>query len=358
MIPYHGKTLRTVNYLKTIYFDHPDWTPCSVSLMPATWMRYREALEELVLRHPRLFPGYQRGDRDYDYLGDVLYEGGQHTDSWGTVWDNVAQGLSSHPVEEPLSDWAAFDSWTPPDPLTQAEFGPRDWDQVASNLSEAREKGHLVSGGGLLHGCMYMRLYYLRGFDNLMLDLALGDPRIYRLIDIVLDYNVTVIRKYLELGVEQMGFGDDLGLQKSLPISPNMWRQVLKPCFEAMYGPCRDRDIPVSMHSDGHILEIVPDLVDTGVRVINPQIRANGLAGLRDLKGTVTIHIDLDRQLFPFATADQIREHIHQVHDALYMPEGGLSMHAECEPDVSLENIEVICSTLEEIGRLPDASLE
>ena len=357
MIPYHGRNQRTINYLKTIYFDHPAWIPCSVSLMPATWMKYRERLAELVLRHPRLFPGFQAGDKDYDEVPDVLYEAGQHVDCWGTVWDNLEHGLSSIVVQEPLHDWAAFQAWTPPDPLKEAEFGPRDWPAVAQGLEEAKQRGDLATGGGLQHGFMYMRLYYLHGFENLMMDLATRDPRIYRLIDMVLDYNVTVIGKYLELGAERMSFGDDLGLQKSLPISPAMWREVLKPCYEAMYGPCRDRDIPVHMHSDGHILEIIPDLVETGVRIINPQIRANGLEGLRALKGTVTIHIDLDRQLFPFATPDQIREHIHQVYDALHMPEGGLSMHAECEPDVSLENMEAICATLEELCHLPDPDM-
>ena len=28
MIPYAGKNRQTVNYLKTVYFDTPEWTPC------------------------------------------------------------------------------------------------------------------------------------------------------------------------------------------------------------------------------------------------------------------------------------------------------------------------------------------
>ena len=39
--------------------------------------------------------------------------------------------------------------------------------------------------------------------------------------------------------------------------------------------------------------------------------------------------------------------------EALYLPEGGLMLHAECEPDVSLDNIEVICKTLEKICKPP-----
>ena len=42
-------------------------------------------------------------------------------------------------------------------------------------------------------------------------------------------------------------------------------------------SPCRDRGVPIHLHSDGHILEIIPDLIDCGVNVINPQVRANGI---------------------------------------------------------------------------------
>lgn len=359
MISHQGKNRRTRNLLKAIYFDKPEWILCRVSLMPATWMKYREALEEIVLRYPRVFPGYRKGEKDFDDLPRVLYQPGRHTDAWGCIWENIEPGLDSIVVHAPLADWAAFDHWTPPDPLKDTDFGPRDWDQIAQELAQARARGDLVVGGGLPHGFMYMRLYYLRGFENLMLDLALGEPRLEKLISIVLGYNVAVIQKYLELGVECMAFGDDLGQQRSLPISPDMWRRMLKPCYEAMYGPCRDRGVIVRMHSDGHILEILPDLIETGVRVINPQIRANGLSGLqRVAKGRVAIDIDLDRQLFPFATAAQIEQHIQEIVAGLYLEEGGLMIHAECEPDVPLENIETICKTLEEVCRLPDPSVQ
>jgi hypothetical protein len=253
-------------------------------------------------------------------------------------------------VHEPLADWAALETWAPPDPLRQGMYGPRDWDQVARDLAAARARGDLASGVGLAHGAMYLRLTYLRGFENLMLDLATGEPRLERLIAVVRDYNVAVIGKYLALGIEFARYGDDLGLQAALPVSPATWRRVFKPCFEAMFGPCRERGIPVYFHSDGHILEIIPDLIDVGVRVINPQIRANGLAGLQAVaRGAVAIDIDLDRQLFPFATPAQIADHVAEVIQELALPEGGLMVRAACQPDVPLENIDALCQAVQAV---------
>ena len=355
MIDYNGRNRRTLNYVKTILFDHPEWTVCGVGLMPATWIKYREELERLVLAHPRIFPGYERGSRDYDQLDNPLYQPGQHVDCWGVVWENIEPGLDSIVVQHPLEDWAALDGYVPPDPMADDMFGPREaWDKVQQRMAEAKQRGDLFTGGGLPHGFMYMKLFYLRGFGNLMMDIATDDPRLQVLIGMVERYNCAVIDRNLALGAEFMHFGDDLGLQRSLPMSPEMWRKFIKPSYERMFRPCRQRGVPVGLHSDGHILEIIPDLIEVGVRLLNPQIRANGLEGLvRVAKGKVALNQDLDRQLFPFATPSEIEDHIGEVYEALYMPEGGLMLYAECEPDVPLENIDAICTALEKTCNPP-----
>ena len=354
MISYKDRNKRTINYLKAITFDHPAWTPCRVGLMPATWIKYRDELEALVLAHPRIFPGYKKGDQDFDQLYNPLYEPGRHTDCWGTVWNNIERGLDSHPVEFPLQDWAALDTYTPPDPLRDNTFGPRDWELAKQTLDDAKQRGDLAVGGGLMHGFMYMRLFYLRRFENLMIDIATGDARLQKLIHIVEQYNTAVIRQYLALGAEMMSFGDDLGLQRSLPISPAAWRKYIKPSYTRMFGECRKAGLSIYLHTDGHILDIIPDLIETGVGVLNPQFRANGLQGIKEIaRGRVALDQDLDRQLFPFATPAQIEDHIGEVFKELVLPEGGLMLYAECEPDVSLENIDTICTALEKTCNPP-----
>lgn len=356
-LSYSGRNRRTTNYLKALFFDHPEWTPCGVGLMPATWIKYRGELEQIVLAHPSLFPGYRKGSLDFDRIDEPLYQTGRHTDCWGTVWENRERGLDSMAVEYPLADWSSLEGYPWPDPLRDNTFGPRQKpEEIRRSMQEARQRGDLAWGGGLQHGFMYMRLFYLRGFENLMADLALDDPRIRHVIQKVEAYNSAVINLYIELGAEIMSFGDDLGMQASLPMSPAMWRSFIKPSYVRMLEPCRKKGMPVSLHTDGHILEIIPDLIEAGVTLLNPQIRANGLEGLRRMaRGRVALNQDLDRQLFPFATPSALEEHIGAVHEALSLPEGGLMLYAECEPDVPLESIEAICSALEKICRVPAA---
>lgn len=364
MISYAGRSRRTVNNLKTIYFDYPEWTPGNVYFLPATWMQHRQSLEDVVLEHPRVFPYYKKGSVDYDFkagMGSPMYETGLHTDCWGTVWNNIARGLDSQVHDEPVADWSAYEDWKKhlPDPMKDDTFGPRgDWEQLRQSMAAAKAHGNLASSCPLMHGFFFMRLYYLRGFENLMVDLALDDPRLHELISILEQYNTAVVRKVLDLGAEEVVLGEDLGMQKSLPISPEMWRKFVKPSYEATLGQCRDRGTLLYLHSDGHILEIIPDLIELGVKVLNPQIRANGLDGLQKMaKGKVSLNQDLDRQLFPFATPSGIEDHIGEVFEGLYLKEGGLALVAEVGPEVPLKNVDAICRTLEKLCKLPEPSV-
>jgi len=355
MSAYFGRSRQGENMLRVVHFDHPDWTPVMVGFLPAVSARYGQALDDVKLAHPRLFPNFHKPAQFQPDIARDLYVSGRTVDCWGCVWDNLHEGMVGQVVEHPLADWSAFDSWKRPDPLKDGLLGPRDWEETARQIQWKKEQGHFSPDGALAHGFHYMLLCDLRGFENLMIDMATNEPMLQRLIDVLIGYNATVTRTLLNLGTEFMTLAEDLGTQQRVPISLELWRKFVKPGYEATAGQARDRDIPVHLHSDGHILPVIGDLIETGIRVINPQIRANGLQGLKDVaKGKVAICLDLDRQLFPFATPDQLRAHVRQAHDALFMPEGGLMLNVEIGQDVPIENMHAIFGAVEAVCKLPD----
>jgi len=305
--------------IAAMLYRHPEHIPIGISFLPATWMRYRDALDELLARYPAVFTS--NGARDYDTVGGT-YVQGEHVDVWGCVWSNVRHGMESIVTKHP----------------------------VPARADVRRLKAPEIDAG-FPHGFMWLRLADLRGFDEIMIDFAEEPPELQMLIDIVLEYNLRQVDKLLretDPTPHLIYFGDDLGAQHSLAISPETWRKYLKPCYAKIYGRCRDAGHWVYMHTDGHIIEIIPDLMDCGVNVINAQIRANGLDNLASAcKGKVCVALDLDRQLFPFCTPKDIDDHIHESVEKLGAPEGGLWLCAECGPDVPLENIEAICKALE-----------
>lgn len=307
--------------MKAMTFEHPEFIPIAVYFLPAAWMKHREKLDAIVARHPIACPDQQAsGPRDYDAVSGH-YVAGKHVDAWGCVWESVRTGMDAIVKQHPVPTREAVRALKAPPPADS-----------------------------LPHGFMYLRLGDLRGFEEIMIDFAEEPPELQMLLDTVLEHNMQTLERIIRAQKPpgMISFGDDLGMQRSLPISPAKWRKYLKPCFARIYGRCHEAGFTVYMHTDGHIWEIIPDLIECGVNVVNPQVRANGLENLaRVCKGKVCVNLDLDRQMFPFGTPADIDAHVREAVETLGSPEGGLWLQAEIGPDVPLENVEAIAAALE-----------
>jgi len=340
------------NFLRAARFEGPEWIPCEVCIYPDIYKKNPEKLDDIVSRYRHLF-GMNKWDideipwRNEDWPGPP-YQKGEYTDTWGCGWYNAYGGIMGQVVKSPLENWDSLDSYKIPDPLVWDDFEPLNWQMIKGYIEKRRRENRLTSGGpGFIF--FYHRLTFLRGFRNLMIDFMKGPPQLTKLIDMVVEHRLKQICKWLEIGVDVMLFGDDLGTQKSLQMSPVTFRKYLKPAYDRMFKPCCEADCIIYFHSDGHILELIDDFVDLEINIINPQFRANGLNGLiQKFKGRICVDLDLDRQLFPFATPQKIKDHIKEAVARLGSKEGGFMLHAECLPGVPLANIEAICQALDE----------
>ena len=340
------------NWLRTVEFRNPEWIPCGLSIAPLAWDTHREKLEAVAVRHPMLFGDYKPGSMKFGEYGPGYRQGEYYRDNWGCVWYNTVGGLEGQVVEHPLADWSALAHYRPPDPRTQTERGERDWSKIAADVKAAREAGRLLWGDGER---LFDRLYFLRGYENLMEDIATDEPHLPLLIEMLLDYEMRLIRMWLDLGVDVVGFHTDIGSQRALMIHPDKFRRYIKPLFMELFQTCRRADAHVNLSSDGHVLEIVDDLIECGVSVHDPQLRANTLDGIvRCYKGRLCATADLDRQMFAFCTPEEARQHVKDVVEAMYSPKGGLMVSASVwDANTAVENIESLCCALEELCPRP-----
>jgi uroporphyrinogen decarboxylase len=81
---------------------------------------------------------------------------------------------------------------------------------------------------------------------------------------------VAAARRFVALGIDGGYLGDDYGAQKGLLFSPHLWRSLFKPRLARIFAVFRQAGLPVILHSDGQIAEIVPDLVEIGLSALNP----------------------------------------------------------------------------------------
>jgi uroporphyrinogen decarboxylase len=340
---------RRENWLRTVEFRYPEWIPCSVGFSLLTRKTYGRELEKLCVDHPRLFPEYELGQLDIEEMPVVYREREYFRDNWGCTWYNTQGGLEGQVVGHPLADWKALETYQMPDPLVWEERGDAtiDWAKIESDIEQRKREDKLISVGA---GRLFDRLYFLRGWENLMLDFALEPPELSRLIDMLEANSRRLVDRWLQIGVDVISFHTDFAHQRALMISPTSFRKHIKPMFSRIFQKVRRAGAHVYLSSDGHVTEVVDDLVECGVSVHDPQLRANTLQGIvKAYKGKLCANVDLDRQSFAFTTPLQIHEQVKQVVDQMALPEGGLMIAGSVyDANIPLANIAAICEALEE----------
>jgi uroporphyrinogen decarboxylase len=165
--------------------------------------------------------------------------------------------------------------------------------------------------------------WFLRGFDNFMVDLMVNKDLANAVMDQVQAFLFEKSRRVLEAGrgkLDMMEYNDDVGGQNGILISPDTWREMCKPRMAAFIDMCREYGARARYHSCGGYREIIPDLIEIGVDVLNPvQTIATGMDAeelARDFGQQLTFNGGIDTQdLLPYATADEVRKETRRIID-------------------------------------------
>ncbi len=310
--------------------------PTRVAINPTIWNAASDYLAAICAEAPDVSVTISQDPR--------REQESEWTDPWGCRWHYPGHYLDGQVISHPLDDWSRWRDYTPPNPQDYT-----DWDRVREQVSLDRKEGQLTLGH-VEHGFLYLRLTYLRGFENLMLDIATRRSELRELISVLTDYWAEVVRHWIEIGVDIIVFGDDLGHQNALPMHPDRWRELILPAYRHLFSLCREHGIQVYLHTDGYIVDIIPDLIAAGVTVLNPQDLVNGLEALKRLAwGKVGLDLDIDRQrITVFGRPDEIREHIANCIRTLGSPNGGLMLIYGAYPGTPAENVGAVISAMQE----------
>lgn len=197
---------------------------------------------------------------------DIAYEdkfsadGKVKYDWWGVGFDIEEEGY--YTAYNPLADSKDLDAFPWPDPNDS-----RLLDEAIKKMNADGGQHFVVPNFGW---ALFERAWSLRGFDTLLLDMAIDPDFVEDLLECVTEIQLQLIRRYVIMGVDGGYFGDDYGAQVNLLFSPDMWRKMIKPRLARLFAPFREAGLPILMHSDGQIGPILPDLVEIGLTTLNP----------------------------------------------------------------------------------------
>lgn len=320
--------------IATLEFNGPDRIPRDVWILPRGWKGREAELGALLEKYPTDFAGAWP---DNPYLGIGTSNQGIYTDAWGCEWLNLVEGIIGEVKKPVFADYAAmrgFD-W----PMTSLDRG---WDNTAATIANNREKFIVAHGGN-----PFERMQFLRGTENLYLDLALECDEVYELRDRLLAFYRKLVEKLVTFDVDAIQFADDWGSQRALLIRPEQWRAFYKPVYRELMALARDAGKYIFFHSDGYIIDIYPDLIECGVNALNSQVWCMGLDAVAPYAGHLTFWGEIDRQhILPYGTPDDVRAAARQMIEKLYR-NGGLIGQCEIDYLTSIANAEAFFSAWE-----------
>lgn len=197
-------------------------------------------------------------------------DGLTYTDEWGITWRNspyqtqFGRGYYTEIVGHPLADDSAISSYRPPDP-----HRPELYTEAERVIKTYKDEYWIV---GVTVTTIFETAWALRGYQQTLLDFALDPDLIETLFDIPFHYHLTAAKKLVELGVDMIWCGDDIGAQNMMLISPETWRKHLKPRMATFISTLKtiNPKLKVAYHSDGNIAPIIPELIEIGLDVLNP----------------------------------------------------------------------------------------
>jgi uroporphyrinogen decarboxylase len=265
-------------------------------------------------------------------------------DEWGVGWIAALGTLRvrSHPLAE---GYHLLEGYPFPDPRAPGRF-----DAATEHIARARAQGKYVLA--TVWFTFFERLWFLRGFNNMLTDPYLEPERFANLRDRLLEFNLEIIRHWRETGVDGIFFSDDWGNQQSLLMNPADWRRFYLPGYRRMFEAAHAAGAQVWMHLCGNVSAIIADLLDAGLNVLNPlQPQALNLEALaRDFGGRLCFFGGIDVQkTLPFGTPQQVKDEVRWLCERLGGTGGYLATTSHTiMPETPLENLLAMFEALEE----------
>ncbi len=310
--------------------EEPDRCPMQVSFTPefAARLQADMALNTKALNVSRAVHNPHGGGNTYELeraLGaDLLLtsvgwansyysDHDEYTDEWGVGWRSVPYetpfgvGHYTEMTGHPLADDGALSQYHAPDPARPELYRDAQW--------TLEQFGNEYWITGVTVTTIWETAWALRGYERMLADLVTDPDLAEAILEIPYRYHLAAAKRLVEMGVDMIWIGEDVGAQHAMLMSPRHWRKFLKPRMASFIATLKaiNPEVKVAYHSDGNILPIIPELIEIGLDVLNPiQPMSMDPAVLKRLYGDRLCFwgtID-EQQTLPFGTPQQVRDEV------------------------------------------------
>ena len=316
--------------LMALSHEEPDRCPMHISYAPEFAARLKDQMG-LEDEDPGASRGARRSYRLERALGqDLIYTAvgfnqsryvditcndneKTYIDEWGVTWKDIpyqtdfGRGHYTEIIGHPLAHDESVDDYEPPDP-----HRPELYTEAQRAIRKYKDEYWIV--GGTVN-TIFETAWALRGLETTLMDLVRNPDLADTLFDIPFNYHLTVAKRLVEMGVDMIQLGDDMGTQEAMLISPATWRRFFQPRMATFISTLKriNPEVKIDYHSDGVIYPIISDLIEIGVDVLNPvQPKCMDPQKLKkEYGGRLCFRGSIDEQrTLPFASPGEVEEEV------------------------------------------------
>lgn len=310
--------------IKTIERQHPDKVPLSTSVSSTGLQKHGDRAREFLSTYASDLAGAGWISLDIDRT-----KTGVQCDRWGCVWENNIPGQIGCVTHHPLGEQAQNPDYRFPKMDDLADFSN------AHSVRPADEQRFLLG----FAGWFWQRMFWVRGMENILLDIAEQRAEMLWLRTQVLNVITSVLERLCQCDLDGIWFFEDWGSQQSLLIRPESWRELFKPSYKLLFDIVHAKGKKVFFHSDGNVSSIINDLVEIGADVLNVQLHLIQEEMLSsETKARACFIGGLDKQaILSVDDADAASAHIREILYQYSTPEGGYIAEIRIDQSLSMD---------------------
>ncbi len=200
-----------------------------------------------------------------------------------------------------------------------------------------------------------------RGYEALMMDVALDPTWVREMGEAQNELLMDCLRHAVRQGMkpDSLYLVDDMGCTRGTLFSPESWRIVFKPVYRELGAFLRENGISFWLHSCGNVEALIPDLIECGLKVLQP-LQAHAGMDVRKLKplygDRLSFFGNIDARKM---SSDDPGEIEAEIRDKVTFAKrgGGYLYHSDhsIPPEVSLARYRWIMELVRRYGAMPSA---
>jgi len=162
-----------------------------------------------------------------------------------------------------FNNFEDYESWEQPDPHSPIRL--KSFKQGRKIQKKMNDEIFSVPATGALMECTW------EGFGLETFSRILGKHKqAKKVFDDRGKFTLELVKILAENDAQLVILWDDYGFKNGLFMSPNLYRKYVFPWINRICEAAHKRECKILLHSDGDLIEIFEDIVESGVDVINP----------------------------------------------------------------------------------------